>query len=449
MKRKFSLLTFILLCLTTTLFAQTTYNISPEITAQLKDDEKIWSVEEREIDYYPIIDTVIYSNDYQYLVNELEKKRNSYEEFLSEKNRDSINHVKEIQIRNSLNLYLTSNKDKSLLEQAHNISEEIKLEILIPVKVYSRIEQERIYIKQNGKYSSKKILVDYLKGLDRKISNYKPVKPWGKATEYMNISEDLKSFSAQKKYQNVKQPSKSSQKKNTYFTTNSVDKSLLNGKFNEIYNKVYRVTKPKDTYQQNQLTEECDGFYRLCDIYYHLLQNVDTKEYFLIKPETVSAIKSASEDENALEYLKSKNIKVIERPVPGYEHQTYRVVETKNSFILFSTFAAEFKRDPFFSSKVDKFWSDYESLQNQIIAYEPSLSKYYDIWAIKGSRMSSADINSWKSVTNKAIPLLLKLSKLTDDNFSIYNSTESKKNLVGKGSDAVDMIIYSRNVLGL
>lgn len=452
MKRNFSLKAFLLLCLFTisiNVFSQTTYDISPEISGQLSNYDKIWSVEEKEIDYYPIIDTVVYSSSYQSLLNDLEKKKDKYEEYLIEKEQDSINHLKEIKIRDLVNSFLTSKKDKSLLDQAQRLSEEINLELSISVKVYSHFEQQRIYIKQNGRYSSKKDLTDYLNVLDKRISNYKPVKPWGKAFEYIQISEDIKSFPEERKYETIKQPSKNSHKKSAYFASNSVDKSLLTGTFNEIYNKVHVATKPKDTYQLNELTEECDGFYRHCDVYYHLLQNINTKEYFLVKPEMISSIKRATENDEALEYLKSKNIKVIERPVPGYELKTYSVVETKNSYIDFSIFAKEFKKDESYGSRVDKFWSDYEDLQNQIISYEQSLEKYSNIHSIKGFMMSSADINSWKSVTNKVVSILSKLSKLTDDNFSIYNSTKSKKNLVGKSEYVVDLIIYSRSVLEL
>lgn len=446
-KLVFKIIPLLFVCLSMNLHSQTTYNISQEMINELDDSETVWFVEEKEIDYYPIIDTIVYSYDYQRLLNKLEDRRAKYEEYINEKKEDSIMYAKKVRIRNLISSYLTDRKNKPLLDEAHLLSEDIKLKI--SVKGTNYFVDDVLHIKQNDKYSSKKTLNRYLGTLDIIISNHKPVLLWGNASEYIEINEHIKTYPKDRKYETVKQPSKNSQKKNAYFVTSFAGKALLNGEFNVVYSKVYVAPKSEEKYQQNELTEECDGYLIYCDKYFYLLQNLNTKEYLITTHKMINSIESVIKTESDLAFLKSKNIKVIETPVAGYENRIHRVIETKNSIIGLSVFATEFRKDPSYSSKVDKFWNDYESLQNQIISYESQLSKYSNIWIIKGRFMSSSDINSWRSLTNKAILTLSKFVKLTEDNFSIYNRTESKKKLIGKNSDAVDMIIHSRNVLGL
>lgn len=450
MKRNFSLKTFLLLCLVTlslNAFSQTTYEISSEVISKLDNisvKDAVYQVDVKEVDYYPMVDTLVYSDNYERLLNDLKNLQPEYDEFMQSKTQDSLNRVKEIKIKDNIMSYLSS-KNKTLLDDAQKLAEELKFDFQIKSSNIN-VKPRQVYIKDGKKYASNKILNDYLNIIEQRSTKYRPTYESNEVKEYINTKQQIQDFQEERKYKTVQTASKEPHKKSLYFAGTSIDINQLNGSFDELSSQIYISCQTHEYFTKHELTEQL-GQHVTCgkNVWptFSLIQDRNTKNYYVLNTSITNTLKNLQGFEKLRHHLEGLGYQT------EYLSSGHLIVRTKNYLVGNLKILID-------DSSNAKKWltqleDNYSQLQSSITKsneYKSKLDKYIQLHNVQRNRMSSSDINAWTKVTNEAIQIAQKLFSLRYESGGVPLTIEFIKEPQYTEEFNYNLS-YSRNVLGL
>ena len=221
-----------------------------------------------------------------------------------------------------------------------------------------------------------------------------------------------------------------------------IDVNSLSGEFSE-FPETYMLAL--SNYNSNRLKNELItklGYYDAEDERYQVVQKTGTKElYFIMSHNYLSLLQEEKRNQELLTIVHKLGYK-------EYEGDGNVYIKSKTSEIKLDSWTyQELKKNPLYISRLDNDQLKIAALAKQTILQSKILYKYASLYNIKRSRMSTVDINAWKTATANAQKLhnqIYKLNEKYDGNnsFTLLDKSDTLEFFV-------DNLLASKGVLGM
>lgn len=220
-----------------------------------------------------------------------------------------------------------------------------------------------------------------------------------------------------------------------YVTKENEDINFLTDNFIKLPKK-YKLSR--GTYEDKYVTNELVNAETT-----HYLYLTETK-YLLIKDSSNDSIYAISEDnlKDIAEIATTKTLINIVNKLGYKEYQEGEdfYIKTKTSEIrLDNRTKMELDKNPNYIKQLDADQLQIASLVKQTVSHSKTLDKYLSLYRIQKSKISTANINAWRTATTNAQKLMLQINKLSEKYDGNYSFTLLNK------SNTLD--IFSDNLL--
>jgi hypothetical protein len=262
--------------------------------------------------------------------------------------------------------------------------------------------------------------------------------------DYLRVSEKLKTI---QKTQTGKVLTNKTTKKLVYLVGETpIDLENFSGTFYKMPGEYVLVPSDfEDDYVKNELTTDFKDFYNDGSNarFYPLIKKKDTEELFYVLSK---GFLSNLENEQSFTNL-FNNIHKLGYKEYKDEYGDY-FIKSKTCEIKLDTWTiSELKLNPSYITTLDNDQIKIAALVKQTIPHSKILDKYLGLYRIQRNKMSSIDINNWRTATGNAQKLHNQIYRLSEKYSGNYSFT-----LINK-SDTQEVfsenLIASKGVLGM
>ena len=336
--------------------------------------------------------------------------------------------------------YISSNDNKNKVNhliEAQSLADDIKLKILINEDVkekhskYTNTISKTIRLIDEKNKANDKYVQVYKDELN-KIKFKEPKKP-----KQILIKEKIDSLS------------KITTEKVTYFIEDkTIDNTDLIGEFEFLSEKKLVCRDFKYYFSNLELADGDISMLLGCELgrnsKYPLIQNVKTnKMYFVVGSSFFEKMKIYKRESQIIALVNKLGYKEYKDKSSGYIYIKSKTAEIQLGEGIYKTLLSNKN----FITEFDNDQIKIASLVKQSVSHSKTLDKYIAQYRIQRNRISTADINAWRTATNNAIKLDNQIWKLKDKyeynySFKLFDKSTAYE-------DLVDNIYASKMILGM
>lgn len=440
--------------------AQSTLSLNPErvyeaIEKSHSGDLKGYLVKYKEVSYHPMIEGNLQSDEYKSIQEQLQRQKPAYDDYRKLFVADSTGRDNVANILKNIDLYLSSNeksdvKDKYLIE-AQSIADRQNLQIQGPdngliATVLTQANQQKstkTYRLHNGKKPASNKEIEYYRSQVQSIKFDKVRMPYT-AEAYLELLAKSKSIPKTVK---GKVQSQETLSKNVLFVDKEATYADFSGDFKILPERYVLVLQDAEnqflknelliydnSYGSNSFTQP-----------YPLMQKVGTEDFYFITSDEFYRYLSAQDSKAELLTMVHKlGYKEYDDGYGEYYIKS-KTAEIKLDAGLYDAL----KSNPNYISQYDAAKIKINALITQSVLHSKTLDKYISQYRIQRSRMSTANLNAWRTATTNAQKLLNQINKLEEPyegNYSFRQLDDSKRRIL---DNFVDNLLASKGILGM
>ncbi len=448
--KSFSIISIMILC--PRIFAQNTISLqSSDFENLTLESYTIYKVDKKSIHFYPYVEGLVNTKSYELFLNQKEEAKAIYDaDLLKKKEKADILDKKNLIISNIQTYKKT--KDIALLEESSKLAGELNV-------LFFEVGNDIIYLRQNGKYASKRMLDRYIELLELNKQGITYVSPgyqtrvievidrspnFRRKKGYLELVEEEKSFTDKEKFETGLVRSKILESRTAYIAnTDSIIKAL-NGNFQELSSKVMiAYSDYQDKLLKNEVSEEVKKYLSYGNSNYSFVKNTDNDELYVFSAGLFRELSSNKTKNKLHDLLIKLNYKPYQ--YDGYD-QWY--VNTKYYKIeVYPFLYEELNADKSYLKKLDEKYLKIQELRNKGFSYNKSLDNYIRIYRLKRNNMSMSDIKAWTQITKEANLIHKKIFDL--ENSMQVSAIPLDEKYYSKYQEFLNYITASSNVLGL
>lgn len=429
-----------------------TFEMSPEKTKQIIEDQnirklKIYPVSYREIEYRDFDTAQVLTSEYKRALEIIERYKAGYDAYVNslktyEDHRDDLK-----KIIDNIDIFINSKEKKELKEkyliEAQSLADKNRIPEIILKSGNIHVPNKKIviYDKIKQKGSSKNDLKSFQEYV-LSINLTQPKKS-DKYQTYVDFSNQLMSI---KKTETGKVLSDKKSKRLAYMMTpDPIDVDVLLGKYIQLSEKYALVLADENTFVKNELvTEDKKYTTQLIEtvVYYPIIKSKDNdKIYFVMSDKLIPTLQNDSNQENIISLIRKLGYK-------EYKDGEDYYITSKTSEIRLDAFTFnELSKNPSYITTLDNDQMKISALVQQTIPHSKTLDKYLSQYNIQKGRMPAATINAWRAATQQAQKLHNQIYKISEKYHGNYSYTLSKRS---NTHDAfLDNLNASKGVLGM
>ncbi len=433
----------------TKLSAQETFDFTTSIGENLSKSSlnSIFPVEQKSIEYYPVVEGEINTREYQYLLDKKNELQEYYESYRKSKKQDSVYFSKMLKISDLLNTYTTTSKNEILLDDANKLVKELNLYFIVDNQssFYSGMAtkpKEELYIINNkGKYASTSMIKDYTMAVNNRLQMRQEIVPSYQVKAYLETLKEISNFPEKDKTKLGKSKSLKPTTKNAYVMLEDqrlTDYNNIVGKFKIVENKMslYHEDADFELLPAEQVDKSTSSFYVL-------VENIDTGKLYAINNYGYNQIKYIT----AIDLLNDKLISLGYEPYRSEGYPQLYVNTTYYKVQAMPYLYDEIQKDSSYLKKLDQHYLKVIGLKKQANTYNSKFENYLRMYKLQRNQMSTASINNWTALTKSGIQLLKQIVKLNED--PIESDCYPLNEKLYYDTSFADYVGASRNVLGL
>ena len=437
--------------------AQSTLSLTPErvyeaIENSRSNDLKGYLVKYKEVSYHPMIEGNLQSDEYKSIQEQLQRQKPAYDEYRKLFIADSTCRENVANILKNIDLYLSSNeksdvKDKYLIE-AQSIADRQNLQIQGPdnglmATVLTQANQQKstkTYRLYNDKKSASNKEIEYYRSQVQSIKFDKVRMPYT-AEAYLELLAKSKSIPKTVK---GKVQSQETLSKKVLFVDKEATFTDFSGDFKILPERYVLVLQDvENQFLKNELLVYNSG-YEINGVSqpYSLMQKVGTDDFYFITSDEFYRYLSAQD-------LKTELLTIVHKlGYKEYQKDEEYFIKSKTAEIkLDAGLYDALKSNPNYISQYDAAKIKINALITQSIPHSKTLDKYISQYRIQRSRMSTANLNAWRTATTNAQKLLNQINKLEEPyegNYSFRQLDDSKRRAL---DNFLDNLLASKGFL--
>lgn len=244
---------------------------------------------------------------------------------------------------------------------------------------------------------------------------------------------------------------KASTRKAFIIDENLIDVNSISGEFIEMPDKyMLALVDIEDKFVKNELGENTRGYYNYGNLSdaWPLIKKKDAEEYYYVLTDAyMLGLYETQKTNDIIEIVNKLGYKAYEAHDPYGEDDNLYIKSKTAEIKLDERMLKELKANPNYIKQLDNDQIQIASLVNQTTPHIKNLEKYSSLYNIQRRRMSTANINAWKSATSKALPLFNKIADLKEKYETNYSFTLLNKSKTW--NEFVDYVTISRGILGM
>jgi hypothetical protein len=160
----------------------------------------------------------------------------------------------------------------------------------------------------------------------------------------------------------------------------------------------------------------------LSETIYSIYKNDSSDKLYAVKDESLKYISDYAKTKELIKIVEKQGFKVYQTNEAYYENHYY--IKSKTCEIKLDNWTYnELKKNPSYISSLDNYQIKLKSLVQQTVSHSKNLEKYIGLYRIQRNKMSTANINAWKSATAQAQKLNDQISKLGEQYAGNYSFT--------------------------
>lgn len=334
-------------------------------------------------------------------------------------------------ILSKINSYLSSKEKyrhkQHFLKEAQTLADEYKINIVIsekenvPKGAYANTIRRTLRLYDDNKRIDDKDIEKY----KLELSGMEKVEP--KKPKEIRVKEKLEEYK-----------NETTERLAYIVDLNTIDPLQIVGEF-KVLGDEYWISKSTNYHNvQNELVPDNTNRYNRKS---PLLLNIETNQLYYIEAKSfVNALKGVKE----FEQLKIAISKY------GYKVDENGKIKTKMVTVVLGQWLINSLNDnPNYLKQLDADYAKIVELTKQYPAYSKTLDRYIGLYRIQRNKMSTSDINAWRSSTEKADKLFRQIYELKEKyefNYWSINPNIDQSKII---DDFMDNLTVSRHILGV
>jgi hypothetical protein len=202
-------------------------------------------------------------------------------------------------------------------------------------------------------------------------------------------------------------------------------------------------------YIENELVDNSKEFnnYGLSEIIYFIYKKDSTGKLYAIEERNVKHITNFIQTQELMKIVQKQGFKIYETKADYYEN--YYFIKSKVCEIKLDNWTYNgLKKNPSYIATLDNHQMKLDALIKQTIPHSKTLDKYLGLYRIQRRKMSTANINAWRTATSQAQKLNDQIHKL-DEKYAGNYSFMPLNRLSNIRENFSDNLDASKGVLGM